>query len=166
MAYSKDKISEVRKSYIFDRLPLERCADLHEISYATVQRWKKQAKANGDDWDSVRTAHTLANGELEYMGREILTDFTLEFKNTMKIVREDDSLASSQRVSLLIGLADGFNKAISANKKILPQISQLATALQTIELLSAYIAEHKPDLLQDFIAILEPFGEVLERELK
>lgn len=165
MAYAKEKISEVRKSYIFERLPLERCADLHEISYATVQRWKKQAKAGGDDWDSVRTAHTLASGELENMGREILTDFTLEFKNTMKIVREDDSLTASQRVSLLIGLSDGFNKAISANKKILPQVSKLAVALQTIELLSGYIAEHKAELLQDFIGILEPFGEILESEL-
>lgn len=164
MAYSKEKVSEVRKSYIFDRLPLERCADLHKVSPPTVRRWKKEAKQAGDDWDKVRAAHTL--NELDENGREILTEFALEFKNTMQIVKEDKDLNSQQRVALLIGLADGFNKIVNSGKKLVPQVSQLAAALKTVELFSDHIATHKPELLQEFIVLLDSFGEVLEREFK
>lgn len=164
MAYSKEKVNEVRKSYIFDRLPLERCADLHKVSPQTVRRWKKEAKQAGDDWEKVRAAHTL--NELDESGREILTEFALEFKNTMQIVKEDKDLNSQQRVALLVGLADGFNKTVNSGKKLVPQVSQLAAALKTVKLFSEHIATHKPELLQEFIALLDSFGEVLEREFK
>ncbi|OPH33250.1 DUF1804 family protein [Moraxella equi] len=164
MAYSKDKINEVRKSYVFERLSLDKCAELHKVSYPTVQRWKNQAKLNGDDWDKVRTAHTLAGGEIEDMGREILTDFVIEYKSTMTILREDESLSSAQRVAFLTSLADSFNKVVSANKKILPQVSQLAVALKTVELFGTHVKDNKPELLQEFIAMLEPFGETLQQE--
>lgn len=164
MAYSKDKISEVRKRYIFDRLPLEQVAQLSSVSYATAGRWKKQAFDRGDDWDKVRTAHSLAGSEDESVARELLTELVLMFKTTMDAVKNDE-LDPQTKVKLLASLSDSYNKSMSANKKLMPEVSKLATALKTIELLSEYIAKHKPKLLQEFIALLEPFGKILEQEL-
>lgn len=166
MAHDKDKKNQVRKSYVFDGLSLASCAMLADISYGTAQRWKNVAKDQGDDWDKVRVAYTMAGSDIEDLGRQILTDFIVQFKTTMDKVREDEGLSSTQRVELLTSLSDSYNKAISANKKIMPETNKLAVALQVVEMLSKYIAEHKPELLTVFMEVLEPFGVLLDKELK
>ena len=84
----------------------------------------------------------------------------------MDKIREDETLTSTARVELLTSLADSYNKAIAANKKIMPETNKLAVALQVVEMLSKYIGEHKPELLMSFMEVLEPFGDLLDKELK
>lgn len=166
MAHDTDKKTQVRKSYVFDGLSLASCAMLADVSYSTAQRWKNVAKDNGDDWDKLKAANTLAGSDLEDIGRQILTDFIVQFKTTMNLIRESEELSPTQRVELLTSLSDSYNKAIAANKKIMPETNKLAVALQVVELLSKYIGEHKPELLMPFMEVLEPFGEILDKELK
>lgn len=165
MAYSQDDKDKVRKAYIFDKLPLDKCASLHGISYATVQRWKNQARARGDDWDKVKSAQTLAGGEIEDVARELLTDLIIIFKNTTDSVKSDE-IDSVTKVKLLASLADSYNKAVSANRKLMPVTDRLAVAMTVMELLGEYIKEHKPEAMAVFVEILVPFGELLDRELK
>ena len=166
MAHDKDKKSQVRKSYVFDGLSLASCAMLADVSYSTAQRWKNVARDAGDDWDKIKSANTLAGNDLEDIGRQILTDFIVQFKSTMDMVREDETLTATARVELLTSLSDSYNKAIAANKKILPETSKLAVALQVVDMLAKYIGENKKELLVPFMEVLEPFGEVLDKELK
>jgi len=165
VAYSQDDKDKVRKAYIFDKLPLDKCASLHGISYATVQRWKNQARARGDDWDKVKSAQTLVGGEIEDVARELLTELIIIFKTTMDNVKNDD-LDAKTKVQLLASLADSYNKSISANRKLMPVTDRLAVAMTVMELLGEYIKEHKPEAMAVFVEILVPFGELLDRELK
>lgn len=165
MAYPKDKINQVRKSYIFDNLPLDKCAVLHGISYPTVQRWKKQALDSGDDWDKVKSAQTLAGGQIEDVARALLTDLVIIFKSTMDGVKNDD-LDAKTKVQLLASLADSYNKSISANKKLMPVTDKLAVAMTVMEMLGKYIQEYKPEAMAVFVEILVPFGELLSKEFE
>lgn len=90
-----------------------------------------------------KSANTLAGNDLEDIGRQILTDFIVQFKSTMDMVREDETLTATARVELLTSLSDSYNKAIAANKKILPETSKLAVALQVVDMLAKYIGENK-----------------------
>lgn len=165
MAYTQEDKDNVRKSYIYDRLPLDKCASLHKISYPTVQRWKKTALANGDDWDKVKSAHTLSGGEVENVARELLTELVIIFKTTMDNVKNDE-LDAKTKVQLLASLADSYNKSISANKKLMPVADKLAIAMTVMEMLGNYIKDNKPDAMSIFIEILVPFGELLDSEFK
>lgn len=165
MAHDKSKKDEIRRLYVFEQLSLANCAILMAVSYQTAQRWKRQAKKAGDDWDRVKSAHTMAGGELEDIARQILTDFVLQFKATMEMVKHDD-IDAKTRVELLTSLSDSYNKAISANRKLMPETSKLAIALQVLEKLANFIKETKPDLLMAFMEVLQPFGERLEKDLK
>lgn len=164
MAYSQAIKGAVRRSYVFDQLPLEKCALIHGISYPTLQRWKKEACAKGDDWDKVKSAQTLAEGEIEDVARQLLTDLIIIFKTTMDTVKIDSELNSVAKVQLLTSLADSYNKAINANKKLMPTTDRLAIAMTVMELLSKYIQDTKPDMMGAFIDILVPFGELLSKE--
>lgn len=165
MAYSQDDKDKVRKAYIFDKLPLDKCASLHGISYATVQRWKNQARARGDDWDKVKSAQTLAGGEIEDVARELLTELIIIFKNTTDSVKSDE-IDSVTKVKLLASLADSYNKAVSANRKLMPVTDKLAIAMTVMEMLGRYIQETKPEAMPIFVEILVPFGEVLSKEFE
>lgn len=165
MAYTTADKDKVRRAYIFDKLPLDKCAILHGISYPTVQRWKKEAKQAGDDWDKVKSAQTLAGGEIEDVARTLLTDLVIIFKTTMDGVKNDD-LDAKTKVQLLASLADSYNKSISANKKLMPTTDKLAVAMTVMEMLGKYIQEYKPEAMAVFVEILVPFGELLSKEFE
>ncbi|MBS9777177.1 MAG: DUF1804 family protein [Gammaproteobacteria bacterium] len=166
MAYKQETRDAVRRSYIFDRLPLEKAAAANDVGYQTARTWKRKAKDNGDDWDKVRTAHTMAGGETEDIARGLLTDLLIEYRATMDLIKEATDMGAMQRVEILTSLSDSYNKALSASKKLLPETSKLATALEVLEMQIDYIKKHHNKHLVVFVEILEGFGDVLERELK
>lgn len=165
MAYSKDKIHEVRKLYVFNRFSLDKAADVANVSYATAQRWKKEAKKQGDDWDKLRAAHTMAQGDIEALGTQIMTNFVVTFKSAMDEIQANGQIDPEKKVKLLASVSDSYVKAVAANQKTMPEVSKLAVALQVVELLGKYIGEHKPEILTVFMEVLEPFGEMLDKEL-
>lgn len=166
MAHSQATKDDLRKKYIFDGLSLAMAAVMTEVSYPTAQRWKNVAADAGDDWDKVKLAHSMAGGDFEDMSRQILTDFIIQFKATMELIKTTEGVLPSHRVEMLTSLADAYNKTIASSRKILPETSKLAIALQVLELLAKHIQEHKPELLIEFMSVLEPFGRLIEKELK
>lgn len=164
MAHDESKKADARRMYVFDRLSLNSIAIACELSYSTVLRWKSEAKKNGDDWDKVKSAYLMSGGEIEDIGREILTGFITEFRKNMELLQNGD-LDIQKRVVLLSSLSDSYSKAVASSKKLLPETNHLAIAIEVLERLTQYIQQHEPDLLLAFSAILQPFGQVLEKEL-
>ena len=150
MAHEQSTRAELRRLYVFERLSLERAAELCKVSVATARRWKASAEKAGDDWERVRAAHTMA---------------VLQFKATMDELG-NVKIDAAERVALLTSLSDSYNKAISANRKLLPETSRLATALEVINRLADYLKRKRPELLGAFLEVLEDFGVELERDLK
>lgn len=166
MAHSQATKDELRRKYVIDRLSLAIAAKQTKVSYPTAQRWKNTAAANGDNWDKVKVASVMAGGDQEGISREILTGFIIQFKSVMDAIKEDSDVSAMERVEMLTSLADAYNKTIASSRKILPETSKLAIALQVMELLAAYLKAHKPELLADFMDILEPFGATLDGALR
>ncbi|WII93177.1 DUF1804 family protein [Kingella negevensis] len=68
-----------------------------------------------------------------------------------------------ERVQALGSLADAYNKMVAANKKVLPETSELATALKVLEMLGVFVKEKYPKHLAAFVEVLEPFGVEVEK---
>lgn len=166
MAHDQHTKNQLRKLYVFERLPLERAAAQCGVSHPTARRWKAAAALLGDDWDKVRAAHTMAGTDLEDIARQLLTDLVIQFKATMDALTASVDIDAKTRVELLTSLSDSYNKAISANKKLMPETSRLAIALEVLERLAGHIKTRRPELMAAFLEELEPFGEMLEKELK
>ena len=107
----------------------------------------------------------MAGKDLEDIARQLLTDLVLQFTATMDALARED-IPASERVTLLTSLSDSYNKAISANKKLLPETSRLAVALEVLEKLADGLKTKRPESLGAFLDELEPFGAQLEKELK
>lgn len=163
MAHPQETRERLRRSYIFSQMSLEIASAQTGVTFSTARRWKKEAQDANDDWDKLRAAHIMAGNGLEDIGRAILTGLMTQYQVTLELLTTDSSMPADKRVDLLASLADAFNKAVAANKKILPEVSQLAVALEVIQRLSTFVAENYPQHLAAFVEILEPFGGEMEK---
>ncbi|EBC4877342.1 DUF1804 family protein [Salmonella enterica] len=165
MAYPPETRDQLRRAYVFDGLSLDLAAAKLGIAYGTAQRWKSDAEKNGDNWEKQKNARLLAGGSIEELARGMLTGLILQYQKTMEdLTLGAGELSPADRVKLLSSLSDAFNKAVASSKKVLPETSRLAVALEVIQLLTVFIKERYPQHLQAFADILEPFGGELEQK--
>ncbi|KNC89695.1 DNA-binding protein [Trabulsiella odontotermitis] len=164
MAWPQEVKDKVRTGYIFDQLPLEMVALRCGVPHDTARRWKMQAAKNGDDWDKLRAAHTLAGDGLENVARTVLISLVVKCQATIEQLNKDPDVPAKQSVELLASLADSLSKAVSSSKKILPETDRLATALEVVQLLGAYISKKHPKLNAAFLDVLEGFARELESD--
>ena len=163
MAHPQETRDKLRKAFVFDQLSLEIAALQAGIGFGTARRWKADAKANGDDWDKVKAAHVLAGESTEDLGRAMLSALMLQYNAIMHEMQTAQMPAES-KASLLASLADSFNKAISASKKILPETQEAAVAIRTVRLMAEFIGEKYPELMGDFAMMFDDFQAIIERE--
>jgi transposase-like protein len=164
MAWPKETKNDVRRCYIFDQISLENIAKKFGIHYDTVCRWKRAAAKEGDDWDALRVAHTIAGDGLEKVTRTVLMSLVVKCQSTMDMINQDQKMSPKQSVELLASLADSLSKAVSSSKRMLPETDRLGTALEVVRRMGAFINEKHPALAGAFLTVLEGFAKELENE--
>ena len=165
MAHPQEKRDEVRRRYVFENCPLEMAATFAQVPVATARSWKYAAKEAGDDWDKVRAAHFIAGGGLEDVNRLIMAGFLVQYQTTFEQLNGEAEIDPIARVQALGSLADAYNKMVAANKKILPETSELATAMRVLNLLAEFTAQKYPKHLAAIGELLEPFGAFMRDKL-
>lgn len=163
MAHPPETRDKLRRAYVFDRLSLEVAALKVGVAYGTASRWKTNAAAQGDDWDKAQAAQLLAGGSLEEIGRQMLAGLVIQYQSTMQELNEKSDINPAAKVQLLASLADAFNKTIGASKRLLPETSELATAMEVVQKLAEFVRKHYPQHAATFVELLEPFGDELAR---
>ena len=166
MAHDEKTKADVRRYYVFDCLTLELAAEKAKVSYNTVRRWKREAEARGDNWDKVRDASTMASGKVEDVARGMLTTFVLYFESTMDELRTTEDLPVSEKAKLIQGLGDSYSKMVASSKRLLPEVSELATAWKVIEMVTNLIKTKHSDLLPTFLSVLDDLESIVKQEFK
>lgn len=163
MAHSPETRDKVRRLYVFDRIGLEMAALQCGVSMSTASRWKREAMDEGDDWDKFRAAAILSGDGIESIARAALAGFLTQYQATMDTLNANPDIKAETKVQMLASLADSFNKTVAASRKVLPETSQLATAMEVVQKLATFIREKYPKHAQAFVEVLEPFGEELAK---
>lgn len=166
MAHDEKTKADVRSYYVFDCLTLELAAEKAKVSYNTARRWKREAESRGDNWDKVRDASTMASGKVEDVARGMLTTFVLYFESTMDELRKTEDLPVSEKAKLIQGLGDSYSKMVASSKRLLPEVSELATAWKVIEMVTNLIKTKHSDLLPTFLSVLDDLESIVKQEFK
>ncbi|MDK4535806.1 DUF1804 family protein [Kingella kingae] len=164
MAHKQSTRDKVRRLYVAERLSLDSAAKMCDVGFGTARRWRDEAKKDGDDWDKLRAAYSLAGGGLEDIARATLAEFLLHYQNTMQMLSNPDTeqMPPSMRTQLLSSLADAFAKTVAANKRVLPETSRLAVALEVLEMQLTFVQQQFPQHLEAFVQVAEPFAAEVE----
>ncbi|MFT4191648.1 MAG: DUF1804 family protein [Comamonas sp.] len=163
MAYDKSTRNKVRAKYV-QGLPLATAAEACKVPYNTARNWKRQDAEAGHDWDIARNARRMTKSGVEEMANEVLGELAEQFLATLKAVKEDQKMKAGDKADILVRLMDGYNKAISAASRAMPNANRLAVAMDVMKFLNAYIAEHFPKLRMPFLEVTEASGEAFVRE--
>jgi hypothetical protein len=102
----------------------------------------------------------LAGGGMESVAREMLMSLIIQIKSVVDIVGTAE-INALEKAKAITSMTDSLSKALAASKRILPETSELATALETIQLLTEFARERMPQHLPVVLELIEPFGETL-----
>jgi len=163
VAHSRETREAVRTAFVHDRMPLDIAAMKAGVPASTAARWKRRAKELGDDWDKMRAACLLSGDGVESVARQMLADYVVAHKSIMDAISTDDTIEAKVKVQMLASLADSFNKTVAASKRVLPETSELATALSVLNRLGDFIRDRFPQHGPAFVEVLEPFGAEIAR---
>ena len=131
------------------------------ICLRTAYAWKAEAKAAGDDWNRLRAVYTLSNVEATAQG--VLRRMMGQYDKAALDLEADPDLPAVKRAEVLATLADALAKTVAANKRLMPETSDLAAAVRALGVLTAFTVERYPQHAAALAEIIEPFGEVLEK---
>jgi uncharacterized protein YjcR len=163
MAHDTSTRAKVRTKYV-QGMPLQTAAQACKVAYNTARNWKRADAADGDDWDVARNARRLTKSGVEAMANEVLGELAEQFLVTIDTLKADKKMTAQARAQILVQLMDGYNKAISAASRAMPNANRLAVAMDVSKFLAQYIGEHAPKLREQFVGLLEQAGPAFVRE--
>lgn len=163
MAYDRSTRNKVRAKFV-QGMPLATAAQACKVPYNTVRNWKRQDAEDGNDWDLARNARRMSRSGLEEMANEVLGELAEQFLATINAVKAEPKMSAEKRADILVRLMDGYNKAISAASRAMPNANRLGVAMDVVKFFTSYIAEHHPKQRERFLEIVEAAGDSLVRE--
>lgn len=163
MAHAHEKRRQLRGLYVYKRLPLEQACHAAGVPAGTGKRWRQEAKAKGDDWDSHRSAIALGDDNQKALACQLLEEYLVQHQAVMQRLAEAKDMAPAEHARILMGLMDAFNKAMSSFKKLSPELNRHAVALDTLQRLATFAQQRYPQHVGALLEMLEPFGEELAK---
>ena len=158
MAHPKERRNHLRGLYVFKQLPMEAACAAAGLPKTTGNRWKLDAKAAGDDWDSARSAVALGDDNFKQLSQRLLQDYLVLHQSMIDEIKVNDKLTTVQKTQMLASLSDSFNKSIAAFRRISPEINSHAIALDVVSRLVGFIQSKFPQTAPAMLEVLEPFG--------
>lgn len=161
--HPSERRRELRGLYVYKRLPMEACCAAMKLPRTTGNRWKTAARADGDDWDKARAAAALSEDTFNGMARRLLEDYLIQHQATIDMLRDQSELPAPQRAQLLAMLSDSFHKTMASFKRLTPELSRHAVALDALQRLATFCQQRYPQHVPAILELLEPFGEELAK---
>ena len=163
MAHPDETRRKVRAAFVFDQQTIEVAALRFGIPVGTAQRWKSEAKAEGDDWNKAKSAQLVAGGGLEDVVRQTLGVVVQQVQATLDEIQGAEDIGPGEKVKMLASLADAYNKLMATSRRLMPQTDKLGIAMDVLKRLGEHIAKNRPALAGEFVEKLESFGEELAK---
>lgn len=163
MAHGAERRRQLRGLYVFKRLPMEAACGAIGLPRSTGNRWKSEAKASGDDWDSARAAVALGDENFTQLARQLLEDYLVQHQATIDMLRDQKDTPAAERAQLLASLGDAFHKTMASFKRLMPETSRHTVALDALQRLASFTQQRYPQHVPALLELLEPFGEELAK---
>tara|TARA_B100001105_G_scaffold251204_1_gene240596 strand:+ start:4914 stop:5414 length:501 start_codon:yes stop_codon:yes gene_type:complete len=163
MAHPSERRTQLRGLYVYKRLPMESACNALKIAKSTGIRWKAEARDEGDDWDTARSALAMGDENFTQLARRLIEDYLVQHQAVMETLRNDEALSPAQRMSILASAGDSFHKTMSAFKKVAPEINRHAIALDTLQRFASFAQQQYPQHVPAMLEMLEPFGSELAK---
>jgi hypothetical protein len=149
---------ELRGLYVFKQLPMEAACAAMSLARSTANRWKLEAKAEGDDWDNARAAVAMGDDSFKQVGQQLLTQYLTMHQSVLNEISLNGTASAEKKAQMLAGLADSFNKTVAAFRRITPEVNSHAIALDVLSRLISHVQGKHPQAAPALLEVLDSFG--------
>ena len=163
MAHGKEKRTQLRGLYVFQRLPMDAACKKLAIPRSTANRWKQEAADQGDDWETARAAVALGDDNFKVLSTKLLEDYLVQHQATMDLLRDTKDMGAMARAETLASMSDSFNKTMAAFKRLNPELDRQAVQLDVLQRFASFAQQRFPQHLSALVEMLEPFGSELAK---
>lgn len=163
MAHGKEKRTQLRGLYVFQRLTMDAACKKVGVPRSTANRWKQEAADQGDDWDTVRSAVALGDDNFKSLSAKLLEDYLIQHQATMDLLRDEKDMGPRERAETLASMSDSFNKTMASFKRLNPELDRQAVQLDLLQRYATFVRAKFPQHLHVLVETLEPFGEELAK---
>lgn len=163
MAHGKEKRTQLRGLYVFQRMAMEAACKKLGVPRSTANRWKQEAADQGDDWETARAAVAMGDENFKSLSAKLLEDYLVQHQATMNLLRDNKDMGPRERAETLASMSDSFNKTMSSFKRLNPELDRQAVQLDIIQRFAAFAQQRFPQHLAALVEMLEPFGEELAK---
>lgn len=163
MAHAHEKRTQLRGFYVYQRMAMEAAAKKAGVPKTTANRWKQEAAASGDDWDTVRAAVALGDDTFATLSKKLLEDYLVQHQATMDLLRVDKDMSARDRAETLASMSDSFNKTMASFRRLSPELNRQSIALDVLQRLAQFAQTRFPKHVPMLLELLEPFGEELAK---
>ena len=163
MAHGKEKRTQLRGLYVFQRMAMEAACKKLGVPRSTANRWKQEAADQGDDWETARAAVAMGDENFKNLSAKLLEDYLVQHQATMNLLRDNKEMGPRERAETLASMSDSFNKTMSSFKRLNPELDRQAVQLDIIQRFAAFAQQRFPQHLAALVEMLEPFGEELAK---
>ncbi|CAN5438512.1 DUF1804 family protein [soil metagenome] len=163
MAHATEKRAQLRGLYVYQRLAMDAACMKVNVPRSTANRWKAEAAAEGDDWDTVRSAVAMGDDTFTTLGKRLLEDYLVQHQATMDMLRDATDMSARDRAETLASMSDSFNKTMASFKKLAPELNKQSVQLDVLRLFASFAQRKFPQHVSALLDMLEPFGQELAK---
>lgn len=163
MAHGKETRSQLKGLYVYQRLAMDVACKKLGVPRSTANRWKQDAAAKGDDWDTARSAVALGDETFKTLSTKLLEDYLVQHQATMDVLRDAKDMSALARAETLASMSDSFNKTMAAFKRLNPELDRQSVQLDLLQRFASFAQQRFPQHLSALVEMLEPFGEELAK---
>lgn len=163
MAHGKEKRTQLRGLYVYQRMTMDVACKKLGVPRSTANRWKQEAAAEGDDWETGRAAVALGDDNFKVLSTKLLEDYLVQHQATMDLLRDAKDMSAMARAETLASMSDSFNKTMAAFKRLNPELDRQAVQLDVLQRFAVFVRSRFPQHLGALVDMLEPFGEELAK---
>jgi hypothetical protein len=163
MAHPHEKRTQLRGLFVYQRMPMETACKKVGVPKSTGNRWKAEASAAGDDWDTVRAAVALGDENFASLSKKLLEDYLVQHQATMDLLRDAKDMSPRDRAETLASMSDSFNKTMASFRRLSPELNRQSIALDVLQRLAQFCQSRFPKHAEMLLELLEPFGEELAK---
>lgn len=157
MAYAVEHRNNLRAAYVHEALSLEAAAERLSIAFGTASRWKREALANGDDWDKARAASHMAGGGVEAITQAMLSTFVTLYNAIVTDLSTQADVPALSKAEALSRLSDAYHKTMAGAARGAPKLARLSIALEVMSDFANFVAKQHPEAGAVLLKALEQF---------
>lgn len=157
------KKREIARVLFVSGKSIQETASILGVGVRTIQNYKSKDATEQNDWDMLKAERHITKDSNRR--EHLYSDFVAYMYDTLKEIREDKDLSSSDKADKIVKLSDAFSKMKTIARHEDPEAYKRGIIKHVIKTIGIAIKSKDKALLEAFIEVVDSVQDELDVSL-